>query len=350
MTARLRIYAVYSHLAQLTPTGGDRINELATLRWMSMIADVYYNGVRFDPADETAGDPALEVALPEEHWDLVYIRSNKELLLEARGRNLKTLFLAMYDGDVRSLMKRDADLYEATTHVAVMTRAMEALYKAIASEMGFEITTVLLEQQGRADFSPRPNDPVTRQLRRQWGDGFIIGFFGRIDQASMPKTFMSIRHLVRHYVPDVRIVFGGRIARNFALPADVLVHNGYISGDQMPCALSACDMTVGVEQPEADWAGSNRALDCVRTETPLITRPYAARREQLGDDYPFYFQSGPDLLELIVGWRSDASVRQGFADLNVPLLNHLSADKIAARNVERLAEVLSMEASPPAAG
>ena len=215
--------------------------------------------------------------------------------------------------------------------------------------MGFEINTVLLEQQGRADFAPRPAHPVTRQLRRQWGDGFIIGFFGRIDQASMPKTFMSIRHLVRHYVPDLRIVFAGRIARNFVLPADALVHTGYISGDQMPCALSACDMTVGVEQPEADWAGSNRALDCVRTETPLITRPYAARREQLGDDYPFYFQNGPEMLDLIINWRADPSVRKGFTEYNLSLLDHLSADKIMGRNVERLAEVLSMDMSLPAA-
>lgn len=333
---RKKIFALYANLSELAPTGGDRINELATLRWMSSVGDVYYNGVYFDPAMNTAGDSLRPVALPDENWDLVYIRSNPVILDEANRRNLTTLYLSMYDGDVAASMKKDAPIYQKVDHVAVMTRAMDDLYKRSLAEMGVNISTVLLEQPGRADFSPRRNEPLTRTFRRQWGDGFIIGFFGRIDQAAMPKSFLNVRHLARHYLPDVRIVFGGRIARNFTIPDDLVVLDRYIPGDHMANALSACDMTLGVEQPHADWAGSNRALDCVRCDTPLLTRPYAARVEQLGKDYPFFFETSQDLLDLIIRWRSSAEFRDEFYAYNEALKPRLSGPQISARNAERL--------------
>lgn len=340
MNRRPKIFAIYSHLSHLNPIGGDRINELATLRWMSRVGDVYYNGVLFDPEHDEAGDVARPVQLPEGDWDLVYIRSNKDILEQAHERGLKSLYLSMYDGDVDAALRRDAPLYAMATHIAVMTQAMDALYRTSTARHGLGIQTILLEQPGRDDFTPRKDDPLTQKFRRQWGDGFILGFMGRIDQASMPKSFLGIRHLVRHYVPDARFVFAGKVARNYALPDDLVTVDQYIPGDQMPNALSACDMTLGVEQPHADWAGSNRALDCVRCDMPLITRPYAARIEQLGPDYPFYFTTAQEVLDLIIRWRSDATFRDEFYALNAGLKPRLAGDQISQRNAERLARAL----------
>lgn len=326
---RPRIYALYSNRSSLTPFGGDMISELETLRWMSQAADVYYNNILFNPSSCIAGDETSEVTGPVGKYDFVYIRHNLDVLSYSRTKGFRTLYFGEMNNEAFAL----AD------HIAVHTQAEARHFTSLAARANLPIRTLLIEQPGRADFSPRPNAVQTDQFRRRWG-GFNLGFFGRIDEAAMPNTFMAMRDLIRHYIRDVVIVFAGKLRWKFTLPSDVIYEPEYLSGDQMPYALSACAAAIGIEQPEADWAGSNRTLDCIRCGVPIITRPYAARIEQLGADYPLYFTDGVELLRKLVWLRFDEVFQADVSAYMAELPPRFSHTAIQARNAERLAHLL----------
>ena len=321
-----RIYAIYSDRKALTAFGGDMISELESLRWMSQGAEVYYNNTRFDPVRAIAGEEAAEVAGPVGDYDLAYIRANVDVLAQCKKAGIPTLYFGELNPEVFAL----AD------YIAVHTQGEARHFTRMAAQAGFSIKTFLMEQPGRADFSPRQGEVETETRRRRWGGGFNLGFFGRIDAAAFPDTFMSIRDLVRFYIRDVSIVFAGKLRWKYQLPGDVYYEREYLTGNEMPYALSACAASIGIEQPEAEWAGSNRTLDAIRCGVPIITRPYAARVEQLGEDYPLYFTDPVELLRKLIWLRYDTAFQDDVAAHMAALPARFSHEAIQGRNAERL--------------
>lgn len=325
-STRPKIYALYAKQNTLSEFGGDMISELATLRWMSRVADVYYNNVLFAPTASLAGDPQKPISDPLASYDLVYVRGNTDVLEAAHAMGCPTLFFG----------PPNYQAVVARTCFAVHTQREAARVQAEALAYGAPPPCLLIEQPGRGDIGPRPGSPHTEAFRVRWGCGFQLGFFGRVDPASMPDTLMSVRDILRHQIHDLRIIFAGKVQWKFSLPDDVFHERNYLTATQMSYALSACDIAIGIEQPEAEWAGSNRVLDCIRTRTPLLTRPYAARVEQLGEAYPLFFDSASMLIEKVVRYRYDPDFRRDTLKYFDRLAPKYRVEEIEKRNADRL--------------
>ena len=328
---RPRIYALYATRNHLREFGGDMISELATLRWMSRVADVYYNNVLFDPASDIAGDPDRAVSNPVGRYDLVYVRGNVDVLKAANLEGCPTLFFGA----------PSALTITSTTYFAAHTEGEAERIRREGVAFGATPECLLIEQPGRDDIKPQRDSPHTEAFRFRWGSGFHAGFFGRIDAASMPDTFMGVRDVLRHQIHDLSIIFAGKVQWKFNLPDDVFQEPNYFTVSQMSYALSACDVTIGIEQPEAEWAGSNRALDAIRSQVPILTRPYGARVEQLGVDYPLFFSDASTLVDKLVRYRFDAGFRQETIDYLARLGPQFRVEEIEKRNAARLCERLA---------
>lgn len=327
---RPRVYALYSTVPFLKPYGGDHISELETLRWMSLACDVYYNGVLFDPGSNSAGVEGAEIYPPDGSYDLAYVRDNVAILRQARELGLRTLFLGRVSQE---------DVFAFSDAIAVHT-PQEAV---LIDELYPGFPTFLAEQPGRDGFIPRQNSRKTGDYRKRWGGGFTLGFLGRIDEASFPNTFYSAKDVLSHYISDMNVIFAGKVKWKYNLPTDVIYETEYFAPGLMPYALSACDATIGIEQPEAEHAGSNRTIECIRCGVPIVTRPYAARREQLGDDYPLFFTTVSELVEKMVSLRFDPVFKAAVSQYIEEIRPRFSYREIQNRNSDRLIEWLSVE-------
>lgn len=327
-STRPRIYAIYSHVPALRPYGGDHISELETLRWMSRDCDVYYNDILFDPSGNHAGIPEGEIVFPGLEYDLVYIRDNRDVLRAAKEAGLRTLYFGRTD---------HPEVFTYADEIAVHNTQEAEIIKSHAP--GFE--TLLMEQPGRDGFVPLQGARKTGEFRKRWGRGFTLGFFGRIDEASFPNTLYSAKDILGHYIPELNIIFAGKLRWKYTLPQDLMHEERYFGPSEMPYVLSACAATIGIEQPEAEHAGSNRTIECIRCGVPIITRPYAARRDQLGENYPLFFSDVNELVAKVIALRYDESFQAEVRDHLEALQPRFGYEAIQARNSERLMSWLS---------
>lgn len=337
--ARPHIYAIYSNAPALRPYGGDHISELETLRWMSRDCDVFYNNVLFDPKGNHAGVPGGDIVHPESGYDLVYVRDNIEVLRAAKEAGLKTIYFGRTES---------ADVFAYADMIAVHNKREADIIQGRMNEA----RTILIEQPGRDGFSPMQGTRRAEEFAKRWGAGFTLGFFGRIDNECFPSTFYSAKDILEHYIPDLNVVFAGKLRWKFVLPQDLLHEEKYFEPVDMPYVLSACAATIGIEQPEAEHAGSNRTIECVRCGVPIITRPYAARRDQLGEDYPLFFSDVNELVEKVVALRYDVRFRTQVQDHLEALRPRFAQSVIQARNSKRLMSWLAprdlgRQAAPP---
>ena len=112
--SRRRIYVAIGNRRDLSHRGGDVLNETKLYRRISTFADVYYNGQLIDwDAPGFGLDPDRPLGIPDDDFDLVYIRNNPELVASSRHPTIVTAY------------PYDKRIWQTTEGVLVTTQAWQ---------------------------------------------------------------------------------------------------------------------------------------------------------------------------------------------------------------------------------
>lgn len=275
----MKIYYQYSHIKQLSPTGGDTINEIGICTALSKFADVYYSGQLFDPEKPSYGLKEYEGDIKVVEADIYIIRANKDVFDRCKG--IRIWISSPFDKDAFQKADYIGTFTNAWTTALKEGRVIEGLNDG--TKWGNAIT---LHQTLNPRFKPLQSDEFTRKIKKP---GFTIGTFGRIVSSNYPHLLFKTLNKIKQ-LPDINIMIG-------VTKLKILLPKGInpikFNYNQMPYALSACDLII-VNQHGVEWdvCGSLKTLEAMACGVPVILERSNAREEMFGKNYPLFLDRG----------------------------------------------------------
>lgn len=301
----MKIYHLLAKQTKLEPISGDRINEIVFLKTLSRDHEVYYNNQRFVPDQPDFGLADLPIAAPHDDYDLYIVRNNIDV------------FLQLPRPKVWIACPYNAKAFEEADAVATFNRAWQERLQHFHSDpdlfdffsgwypkdMVAPKQVINLGQVLDASFTPRHGSSDHFRYRARFGFGFVVGYFGRIVDETLPRDYLSILPRLEEEIPELCTVFAGSI--RVPLPSRSIRALGTIPFADMPDATSACDVVLSNEQPAANWAGSAKPLEAMACGIPILLTARPSRVEQLGEDYPLFYEGKDDLCQKMLALRRD---------------------------------------------
>lgn len=288
---RLKIFALHSTKPMLGTGSGDVINEARFLTSLSQFADVYYNGTLFQPNEPDYGLNATEIIIPDSGYDLYYVRANPELFAQlphpkiAMGYPYVESVFREADALVvtTDAWKRGLEPYDPQTNIH-SSRMTEWYGNGIISPKHI----INIKQTMDPSFLEEPEPAEILEARMRLGFFKAIGFFGRIQDNTFPSLFLAAYKKVITQHPDIKFAVGGTVR----MPLDrSILKLPRLPHDKMPALLSSCMATATDEGNDSMFLGSGKVLDSMACGVPIIAFKSPTRVEQLGDDYPLYYES-----------------------------------------------------------
>lgn len=261
---KLKILYQYSWTTNLNQDKGDYVNERNFIKALSSFADVHYarNKFDFNPKD----------------FDIAYIRANEQMFDYCKG--IKRIWMA---SPYNERCFREAD-YVATFTESWATVLREGETIAGVNPDGKKWNNVINVDQVLDNSFTGAVNPLTIA-------GYpVIGTFGRIVDSTFPHLlFASIPKLIKSY-PDLKIVLGITKNRsNFTIPDYPCIFKTTFPHNEVPYVMAGCDI-IAVNQKGIEWriCGNLKTVEAGAIGVPVVIANSRARRENLGEDYPFF--------------------------------------------------------------
>lgn len=272
----MRIYCILSKLPYISADSGDRINELNVYRALSINHEVFYNNRKIDFSDTKyfGTNPSDRVRFPDKEYDMYYVRNNKNLFMLLP--HPKIYFCV--PNHQKCALVADAIAFPTKVWRDKAPTRNANYFRNIYNDDDYLPEHLL-------DFSQvtYPEDlkdhPKTKEYRKMYGGGFIIGHFGRVVKSNMPTAIKYISNKLK-----ANIIFAGGIkasSRGIKLVPRVPY-------DEVKYAISACDLLLYNQNLQGHFAGSLKIIDAMSYGVPIITPKYEARIHELGLEYPLF--------------------------------------------------------------
>lgn len=340
----MKIYHLLSNLTHLAPISGDRLNEINFLKTISHFADVYYNNQRFYPDQPDFGLKDLPIEVPPPGYDLYIVRNNHDLFEQVprpkvwvaypycetafRDADAVIAFNETWAKGIREFNEKP-DYYDF--FCGAFPRDMVKPKRCISIGQGLD-----------ENFSPKHNSSKTFRYRARFGYGFTVGYFGRIVKETIPYDYLSVLSELERQIPGISTVFAGSVRT--AIPSPSVQTASSIPFADMPYAISACHVLLANEQPESNWAGSVKPLEAMGCGIPIVLSKRGSRLDQLGRDYPLFYETASELRNHILRLYNDTDF---YDDVRKYLLKRAPAFYTPSR-VKELEPIIRDLANMPA--
>ncbi|MDP4845524.1 MAG: glycosyltransferase [Salibacteraceae bacterium] len=277
---------------------------------MSLFSDVYYNNQLFNSKLENFGLEEKDIVAPSDDFDLYIVRNNYEVFSQIKGTKICLAF------PYNKKAFEEADAVITTTQVwkdrlevyAERPDSYDFFNGYYPRDMVTPKKVLNVGQVLGADFEPKTGAFNTFRFKAQFGYGFTVAYFGRVDHEAKPHPdYFKILPELESKIPELNTVFAGNF--KVEIPSKRIINAGKISYQDMPYATSACDVLLCNEQDEANWQASGKTLEAIGCQIPIVLKPRPTRIEQLGEKYPLFYNTQEELLNYILRLHSDISFR-----------------------------------------
>lgn len=277
------IYYLLGKNPYIIPKTGDQISEINIINSINQFNVVYYNNNLFGTRFAKINDPAPG-------YPYYFVRNNKDIFLKIKNdsKNIKIYFGSPYDEKA----------FNFANYISVYTdswrdkliNGWDFPYNAYPDN--FKIKNVISIKQCIDDrFHPRNKyHSKTKLIRKKIGGNFIIGHFGRVTQSCYPYLFdYNIKYLKNKY-SGVRFLFAGNDSIKNTYHNKYVTYENYAYQD-VPYAVAACDLILyNYNDLQGHIAGSMKVLEAMATGVPILLPRYDSREEELGVDYPLFYE------------------------------------------------------------
>lgn len=343
MSRRPKIYHLLSARPWLKPDNGDAMTELKLIRALSEFADVYYNNTLVDFSKEDLGLNKAHVEKPNEGYDLYYVRNNLDVFREIVGRKV---WVGVPYSD---------EAFESADAIATYTsvwkeflyqyndnQEVRSFFEGFYPEKIVEPKSVLAVGQFiDPEFRRDSNKVKVEKYKAKFGFGFTIGCFGRIDEETLPRDFISTVDYLHDEIDDLSVVFAGKIKANLGSPK--ILQAGFLPYKDMPEIIEACDLLLCNDNSSIkihEWMAAAKVLDAIVRKVPMLVKYRAARAEQLGDEYPLFYRTESELKEIVVKYYKEPGFRYDVKQYMEALAERYSHHKMVEELEEKVTSLL----------
>ena len=311
---KLRIYYLLGKTAKLEPTAGDTINEFNNIKAILPYYDVYYNGVKCSISDKVFGRSDKVIHVPKEgEFDLVYVRNNKEVFLQSPSPKL--WFASPYD----------EECFAQADGIVCMTKSWKNRLKTYSErDYDYFVQTYPMDMKPPKNLllfpqSIEPPKNISLKETRPFGeDGrFSFKHFGPIRQSNYPYQLFSLNRRNPELYKKLEIecynaqikpfkkkkLFGSRLLARVAgfyfnrtrisAPRSVQM-KPRVTRDEVDAILRRTDAVWYNLGPSGNVAGSLKILEAMAYGIPIILPRWDARVDELGPDYPLFWDLKPN--------------------------------------------------------
>lgn len=287
---KMKIYYQYSKCTELTPTKGDFINEINTMKALSLFAEVYYAGNFFD-AHSGKYDTSKNITVNDA--DFVWIRASEKILIQALLHNKPCCWMA-------SPYNKFA--FDKASFIACFSETWALnLTNGVCNHLnpeGIKWDDAINVGQTLDDcFVPQAKHKLSIKIRKEISGYPVIGCFGRIVKSNFPHLLISSMPMLQKKYPKIKFLFG---CTNQGVIPDIpgIIYTNYQHSD-MPYALSACDAVfTGAQGVEWDFCGSLKLIEAAACGVPFICAESKARAEFATEKYPGFLPMSAFMLPI----------------------------------------------------
>jgi glycosyltransferase involved in cell wall biosynthesis len=244
------------------------------------------------------GIVANEIYKPESNYDFYYIRNNPVAASMVPG----PLLVMAYPYD-KTTWNRAAALIVTTNSwkEMLLNDRVAGISLNHLSAMDYPVTlpkqnippVLLAGQYIERSFRPMSESKKTKEFRAKFGWGTNVGYIGRLDPTSFPTMAVEAIRELRELHPRLNLSFIGK-SRDVEVPPWAIQSPSFEPAS-MPYLQNSFDCLLYDQDLTGNWFGSAKVLEAIGCEVPILARPYKARIEQLGHDYPLYYDTVEDV-------------------------------------------------------
>lgn len=309
-----KIYTLLANNRTLTTTGGDKINEIRFYKALSTIFDVYYNGQLFHPDEPDYGIKDIDIKLPDKGYDLYYVRANNYVLSKCPGPKVAMgyPYSAWLYNHVDALFVTTESWKEGIKTYNRRTKSREMMQDWYGGAKDIVVPKKIINIRQTIDPSFKANIQPDKVLKNRLSMGLgdiTFGFFGSLSMKLIPWDCIGVIEEIKKRNHNVNLVMAGKTYKDTELPS-ISEQLGYISYDEIPSYLYACDCLLANEGLETEYLGSGKVLDAMAVGKPIIAYKSLVRIEQLGDDYKGFYENKAQARKLITMFINDAGFRE----------------------------------------
>lgn len=304
---RKTIYFLHCRTPIIKPISGDQITEISIMKCLSLYYDVYYNNQLIDFNKPNFGLTETKVQLPNKKYDYYWTRNNDDVLLNCPGIKIrcgapytensynKSDIIVCYSKSWEEKLNNYNNKYVESANLypkskIIIPKNTMTVYQSIESRFFDRIT----------------NSEKANYRNKMVGTNcdFLIAHFGRISSSCYPTHLLPAFNKLckRHHNKNLKLLFCGKFC-HFKLDIqtnnpNVIINKIGIDHEDIHKYIQSCDLiTSDYNSPTADWGGCMHILESMACGVPVLCGNFDVRKEQLGDDYPFFWdKNGKDNL------------------------------------------------------
>lgn len=289
-----KIFTLLGNNTTLNTTGGDKINEIRFYTALSKHFEVYYNGQLFDPYAIDYGIKDLPIQIPEDNYDVYYVRANNRILYNCPRP--KVAMGIPYS----SWLYHHVDAVITTTESwkqAILNYNNSTYYRELVGDWYGNSEKIIvpkkvinIRQTIDSNFMEKIDANTLMRNRISFGLKPTFGFFGSLAMQIFPNLAIKALQRMINNGYDINIIAAGKKYSNTIVPNKVK-YLGYLPYESIPDYIQTCTCLIANEGVETEYLGSGKVLDAIAAGIPILSYRSAVREEQLGKDYLGFYSS-----------------------------------------------------------
>lgn len=286
------VYVLLATQTRLTPVRGDIIETIKFCTALSLYFNVYYNDQLFLPDEPGYGLKDIEIKAPTRRHDIYYVRANFEI------------FKLLPSPKVLMAYPYDHESFQCATALITTTEAWKQhLLSYNTSEHSrdligkwypkiiCDLPQIININQYINPWISEYDQYLASELKTSMGYGRIFGYYGRIDNESIPYIFQACFPRLQEKYPDIELCYAGKLRKGTNGMIKESKYVGQIAFEHVPSLTRTAFATLVNEEQDAEYLGSGKVLDSIGANIPIVTKKNSVREYQLGKEYPCFYSN-----------------------------------------------------------
>lgn len=288
-----KLYYLLSNNPIINSDGGDCINELNNIKFLNNYFDIYYNNQLLDFTVKNLGQTKKILEVPLDNYDIYYVRNNKDIFLKLPKNKLKFWFASPY---IESC-------YNYANKIVCLTENWKNMLLNVNNNWGILyppnftcLKTIVLSQKLDPDiiYYKKVEENIFKINHKINDNLFKICHFGSFRNSCYPSFFLKLYKTFEPLMKkNIKVIFIGKIDDNIKKNKDFcdFLFIDHIDFKNINDYINSSDLLLYNQRDyQSEYAGSNKIIEAIVCNKPILTCYSKARVDELGANYPLFYK------------------------------------------------------------
>ena len=285
---KLKLYYLLGNKSNIDYNGGDSINEINNIFYLNNFYDIFYNNQKIDLNKTNFGQYKNTIEEPNLNYDIYYVRNNHKIFLKLPKDKIKIYFASPYN----------KECFEYANYISCLTNNWQKMLKTPNNNWGilypknfFTKKTIVLSQKiDPKKFFPINNINVFYKYNISIKI-FKICHFGSFRNSCYPSFIIKLyENLDNDLKKKIKIIFIGNIPEDFKKKYKDFLYINNIPLQEVNKYINSCQLLLYNQRDyQSEYAGSNKIIEAIICNKPILSVKSQARIDELGINYPLFY-------------------------------------------------------------